>query len=242
MYKHIQVLTRPESSLQPLWRYLSLERLLQLLAGKYLWFTHLPRLTDGLEGTLTRLTHERLVAYFLAQGSSLADATAEVHEYERHREEFFVNCWHMSRSESYLMWRVYADRGLAVETNFERLQLALDADAAETHGTVVEYRDFAREHLAVGNIFTAVKTKDIPYQDEREFRLLLWQPDEFGRETVQRPLGIKVHVDVRALVERIYVSPRFRGDLTRLRHELSRAGVACDVLSSSVRERPDNSV
>jgi len=237
MYKRISILDQPLSSLQPLWRYLSHDKLLRLLRDRQLWFSHLPRLTDGLEGTLTRRTHERLVHHFVAQGQSRESARKQVYDYEQHRADFFVNCWHMNRSESYLMWRVYSDLGFAIQTTFERLQLALDASDDEVNGTVVEYRDFSREELAVGNIFTAVKTKDALFQDEREFRLLVWRPDSLGRRNQPQPLGVPVTVDLPALVERVYVSPLFAGDLTAVRGALAEAGLRCELQASSVVER-----
>lgn len=237
MYKRIKILDQPLNSLQPLWRYLSHDKLVRLLLDRQLWFSHLPRLTDGLEGTLTQRTHERLVHHFLGQGHSLESAREQVDNYEQHRADFFVNCWHMNRAESYLMWRVYSDRGFAVQTTFERLQLALDASDDEVNGTVVEYRDFSREALPVGNIFTAVKTKDAPYQEEREFRLLVWRPDPLGRRNQPQPSGISVAVNLPALVERLYVSPSFSGDLTAIRGALAEAGVSCELRASSVVER-----
>lgn len=237
MYKRIRILTQPANSLQPLWRYLSRDKLLQVVRDRQLWFSHLPALTDGLEGTLTKRTHERLMQHFLAQGQSLETAGDQVRNYEQHRTDFFVNCWHMNRGESYLMWRAYSDRGFAIQTTFERLQLALDAHDEEVNGTVVDYCDFSREQLPVGNIYTTVKTKDAPYQDEREFRLLVWRPDSLGRRNQPQPRGVRVTIDLAALIEAVYVSPTFVGDLTEVRSALAESGVCCALRTSSVVER-----
>ena len=237
MYKPIAVLKRPSNTLQPLWRYLSGSRLIQLLESQSLWFAHLPVLSDGLEGALTSRTHDRLLRHFMAQGESLQSAQEHIADYERHNLSFFVNCWHMNSYESYLMWRAYADRGFALQTTFERLQLSLDAYDGEVNGTTVEYRDYERETLPVGNVFTAVTTKDAPYRDEREFRLLLWRPDELGRRDLPRPRGIPVRVDLSALIEKIYVSPTHRQSLNELEKQLIRLGINCQIVSSSIRER-----
>lgn len=83
----------------------------------------------------------------------------------------------MNDVESYLMWKAYGERGFAVQTTFERIQISFDSFDGEVQGGVVEYIDFTREELPVGNVFSAVVTKDLPYRDEREFRLLLWRPE-----------------------------------------------------------------
>lgn len=236
MYKHIQVLQRPSNSLQQLWRYLTVPRLLALLESGGLYFAHLPMLSDQLEGALTRRTHDRLLRHYLGLGQPLELAKRQIEDYQDHRNEFFVNCWHINDAESYLMWRVYGDRGCAIQTTFERLQLALDLAAVEINGTVVKYVDFEREALPVGNIYTAVSTKDQPYRDEREFRLFLWQPDQLGRQDLQRAPGLVVPVNLSALIERIYLSPRVQNHAGIAEH-IRRRGLSCEIMSSSVHER-----
>lgn len=196
---------------------------------------HLPLLNDQLEGALTDRSRNRLISHFIGLGQDIHQASAQVEQYEAHRAEFYVSSWHMNSSESYLMWKVYAGRGFAVQTTFERLALSLDAHPEDVHGTVVEYRDFRREEIPVGNIFTPVSTKDSPYRDEREFRLLLWRPDPYGRP-VTGPPGFAVKIAVAALLERIFVSPEYTGDLSVLKNALAAKSVDCEVVTSAVRE------
>jgi hypothetical protein len=58
----------------------------------------------------------------------VGDASARelVRRYEEAQEDFYANCWHMNDFESYLMWKAYADRGVALRTTYERVQGAFD--------------------------------------------------------------------------------------------------------------------
>ncbi len=235
MYKTPTVLDSPKRSLQQLWRYLSCDRLLDLLSSEELYFTHLPRLSDGLEGTLTARTHYRLFERAFEQYGDLGLARQEVETYQKHSAGFFVNCWHMNDSESYLMWRAYGDRGCAIQTTFERAQIAFDSFPGEVNGGVVQYIDFSRETLPIGNVFTPVVTKDLPYRDECEFRFLRWLPQHGQQFAGSAPPGIRVKVDLNKLIQGIYVSPRL-GTLPREILEVINAKhLECSILASAVK-------
>lgn len=66
---------------------------------------------------------------------------------------------------------------------------------------------FARDSTRVGNAFHLVTTKDLPYRDEREFRLVLWGHDSKNTQLQRASNGIRVPVDIGTLIERVYVNP-----------------------------------
>lgn len=237
MYQTPSALSRPRNSLQPLWRYLRYERLMDLLESEELFFAHLRGLSDGLEGSLTERTRARLFQWFYSQYNDITLARQALETYENHRDAFFVNCWHMNDAESYLMWKVYGDRGFAIRTTFERVQISFDRFAGEVNGGVVEYIDFARAATPIGNVFTPVVKKDIPYRDEREFRLLLWQPNQANQWIDVNAPGVRVQVDLAKLIEKIYVSPRVQEVPPALRQLLDRKSLTCPVISSVINER-----
>jgi hypothetical protein len=240
MYEKSPTLIGPANSLQPLWRYLSAERLLDLLRTSELFFAHLPSLDDAREGALTNRSREHLVNWFQNQNrSTRSQAFSEVDEYQRNQRFFYVNCWHMNNHESYLMWKAYAGRGFAIQTTIERLRAAFDASPGVVTGGIVEYVDFERDLTPVGNVFNHVATKDMPYRDEREFRLVFWDVDPRNQAHPKAPNGVRVSVDVRMLIHAIVPSPypeRLDTELEHLieHHELS-------FVSSSVTARRLNS-
>lgn len=208
MFEKSSTLKLPARSLQPLWRYMSSERLKDLLRSGDLYFAHLPNLEDSREGALTARTREHLATWFqLNEGMARRRAYEQVDEYLRTQDSFYVNCWHMNSHESYLMWKAYGGRGYAVVTTFERLSAAFGASMPVITGGVVEYVDFQAELTAVGNAFNHVVTKDIPYKDEREFRLIYWEVDPRHVSHPRVPGGVRVQVNLKMLIDRVVRSP-----------------------------------
>jgi hypothetical protein len=206
MYESSLIYTKPANS-QLLWRYMTPDRLIDLLESKELFFTHLPAFEDKLEGALTKRSRNNLSNWYRNQGSSPENAHEDVKLYETHHEAFYANCWHMNDVESYLMWRAYADRGYAVRTTFERVQDSFEPFAGSITGGVVNYVDFEHDITALGNVFHQVITKDMPYRDEREFRLVFWRHDLKNQAIQPGPEGLRVAIDVSLLIERVFVSP-----------------------------------
>ena len=208
MYETSSTLQRPTRSLQPLWRYMSAVRLQDLLETRELFLTNLTALEDQYEGALTTRAIESMTDWFQVQNKcSRAMAYDETKKYQENRREFYVNCWHMNEHESYLMWKAYGDRGYAIQTTFERVQCAFEASNAAITGGTVQYMDFERELTPVGNVFNHVATKDIPYTDEREFRLVLWRVDPRNADIPRLPKGILIAVDIKMLIRSIVPSP-----------------------------------
>lgn len=238
MYETYQALTTPSNSRQSLWRYFPYERLRDLLISEELFFTHLPGFSDGREGSLTIRTRQHLFNWFVTHGSEPTKAMREVEEYEKCHAQFYVSCWHMNNSESYLMWKAYADSGFAVQTTFERVQASFNSFPGVISGGVVEYVDFERDITPTGNVFNHVITKDLPYTDEREFRLFFWQPDPRNQNAVLAPHGSRVRVDLRMLIERIYINPFNPVVPPELYGLIQEKGIDCSPSSISHRMQP----
>jgi len=207
---------------------MSTNRLQDILDRERLYFRRVSKFDDGLEGRLTGRSRERLRRWFAERGSAPDVAEEEVRMYEGHSNAFFANCWHMRDHESYLMWQAYAHKGVAVRTNFERMQASFDKSPLAVTGSVVNYIDFERDHTGLGQVFTHVTTKDLPYSDEREFRLLLWQHDQSNESLFASGDGLLTDVDPRMLIERVIRNP-FQAELPRaLAARLEELGIPYD--------------
>ena len=121
MFEQQSVLRYPTEDTQALWRYVTSERLLDLLTSEELYLTHVLAFSDGLEGSLTNRTRDRLLTWFKTQ-IKVDEASAQelVRRYKEAQEDFYVSCWHMNDVESYLMWKAYAERGFALRTTYKR--------------------------------------------------------------------------------------------------------------------------
>lgn len=193
-------------------------------------------MNDKWEGLLTEKTAETLFRYFYSEHHDANMARAQIQEYERHREDFHINCWHMNDVESYLMWKVYADRGCAIQTTFERIQIAFDQFKGEVNGGVVEYVDFRREEIPIGNVFHPIVKKDLPYRDEKEFRLVFWQTSLANQGIPVGANGVNVRVELNKLIANIWLSPQLKEPASEIERLAEAKDLDCGILSSAVRE------
>jgi len=134
------------------------------------------------------------------------------------------------------MWKPYGDRGCAVQSTFERIQISFDQFEREILGGVIEYIDFSREEIPVGNVFHAVIRKDLPYRDEREFRLLFWQTGLSNQKIDAGPEGIKIKVELNKLIDDIWISPQLKKSPSEIKRLVEQKNLDCRVRSSAVRE------
>ena len=209
MYEESPKLEPPSDSRQPLWRYMPAHRLKELLTIKKIFFCNLHSLTDGLEGTLTQRTRNHAVKWHMQTHKyTLEQAYQAVADYESFQKEMYVNCWHMNRHESYLMWKVYSnEKGYAIKTHYERIKSAFIDTPCKITGGKVTYVDFETEGTPLGNLFDHVATKDLPYEDEREFRLVYWDLKETSEEIIKTNDGFLIPVDINMLIQSIVESP-----------------------------------
>lgn len=107
----------PESTV--IWRYLSFERLLDILKTHSLWFSR-PFVFDDLwEGLFPPSYLKRIRQYCKANHISFEEFDQEFQKRRLlHRCAHFVNCWHMNEHESDAMWKLYAlaPMGIAIES------------------------------------------------------------------------------------------------------------------------------
>ena len=236
MYQRAKQLQPPKNSRQRMWRYMGTDRLQDLLDREQLYFRRVSQFNDGLEGRLTTRSRDRLRRWFVQQGSTPDVAEEELRIYEGHSNAFFANCWHMREHESYLMWKAYADKGVAIQTTFERMQASFEKTPLAVTGSVVSYVNFERDHTGLGQVFTHVTTKDLAYEDEREFRLLLWEHDPVNVSLSAAGSGSLTDVDPRMLIERIVRNPFQPGLPRALSTRLEELGIPYD--DSGVKHKP----
>jgi hypothetical protein len=116
----------PDADERPVWRYVDFVKFVDLLQTSELHFTRLDHLQDPFEHSLSRSTVQR-------------DRTKFGLRVE------YVNCWFASHSESAAMWSIYAQNaGIAVRSNFDRLQAVMETLPKRLHGFDVNRWGFGR--------------------------------------------------------------------------------------------------
>jgi hypothetical protein len=97
------------------------------------------------------------------------------------RRTLFVNCWHLNNYESAAMWSGYVSgtEGIAVVSNYERIERSLARSPERLFAGKVEYLDF--EKSKVENSLMLPLSKRVSFAYENEFRLIRWDLDIQGR-------------------------------------------------------------
>jgi hypothetical protein len=116
--------SQPEDGRLKVWRYLDLERLLSLLAKAEIAYVRSDVLPDPFEGSLPLALHE-----WSKSVAPLPNLTASELR-TAFRKQIFLSCWHLNEHESEAMWRLYcgAERGVAIQTTYEKLAAAVPHD------------------------------------------------------------------------------------------------------------------
>ena len=130
MYKELEAFPPPHEE-AILWRYMTLEQFIDMLARESLVFTKASQFRDDVhEGFIP----EEMEGVFrgLVQESFPDDFTIErineiVNEIEKYRRNVMCNCWHQNKEESMAMWEKYRyrDSGIAIKTTMRNLKRSL---------------------------------------------------------------------------------------------------------------------
>lgn len=145
---------------------------------------------------------------------------------ERGRNLALVNSWHMNDYESAFMWDVYSSRnkGIAVQSTYKKLDEALKKDHRYQQIVigVVEYKDYIKDsNVSLNDLFF---TKRKSFEHEKELRALMklegTKVYSLGKTEIKRDyqmpkmlfhkakaVGRGIKVDLKKLIERIYLSP-----------------------------------
>lgn len=201
------------------WRYMTLEKFLDLLTHKRLFFTNAQNLTDGYEVSLPLNLVKAKRKELIESGLSGRDLEEELaaFEFKNHpmRDLTMVNCWSLGRHESYALWKIYlagSHGGVAIRTKFSKvrrsIEVADDEYPEDIFSGQVQYRDFLPESEL--SRYKLITTKREFYEYEQELRLFIlhFPLSEGGiKAPYNAKVGRHVNVDLDILVDEIYLSP-----------------------------------
>ena len=149
------------------------------------------------------------------------------------RSKSFVCCWHANEFESEAMWNLYTNdskQGVAIQTTYNNLYLALDKDP-DIYTGYVNYIDFSKQFASIND---TLFYKLYSFAHEREVRSVI---HEFSNQDLST--GIYKPVDLVCLIENIYVSPTSQSwfyDVVKNIVEVY--GLKKPVLQSTLNEEP----
>ena len=198
MYRTIEGIKPPEDT-DTLWRYMSLEKLVNILKTESLFFTRADKFDDPFEGFIPAEIRDsyKKSARHVASNEDVAKLLIKVNEDSR--KYVMCNCWHQNQEESMAMWDKYHMRnsGIAIETTMRGLKNSLLDSRDVFIGEVeyfyntnydVEYKD----RLANNESLLNQKWTYFPYfhkrrafQHEREVRMII-DIEPFVREALDQ--------------------------------------------------------
>ncbi|ASQ10625.1 hypothetical protein CDO22_10890 [Sinorhizobium meliloti] len=219
-----------------IWRYMDLAKLFSLLDSESLYFTRIDKFEDPFEGVIPPASIAALRQYASTLPPNERDKFLRGVESIGTRlpiRLIGVNCWHLNDYESAAMWRLYlkSNEGVAIQSTHRKLKESLTCEEQVYVGQV-EYIDYDIQGFSIDNIFNACLHKRASFAHERELRAVMLMEMEQSH-------GLNLRIDVRKLVERIYVAPSsdpWFADIVR--RMVGRLGYDFEVLQSRLDDRP----
>lgn len=202
-----------------IWRYMGLDKFLDMLMSRELFFANAAKMSDKYEGTLPKRNREYLLKTIKNDGLSRGQAEIEwesrLNQIHSLKKLTLLNCWTINQSESYALWKIYlggAKSGVAIKTTVSKLRKAIknggDPFEEDIYISKVKYTDFIKEEPE--NRFNVITTKNKYYDFEKELRLFIchYPKSEGGIDTpYDISVGRRLKVDLNELVDEIYLSP-----------------------------------
>ncbi len=155
---------------------------------------------DQYEGTFSEPTYEEIKKI-------AANNPKFLEYYKSHREKVVVSSWHINEYESFAMWQIFTknNEGLAIQSTIGKLidSLHLEKSYQQYIGEV-NYIDYKKEYIPFDDTFFPFMFKRKSFQYEREVRVL----SDVSLDEIKINDGLKIHVDINTMIEKIYIHPK----------------------------------
>lgn len=222
------------------WRFMDFIKFVALLEESSLYFSRLTELSDPLEGFLSKPVVQQMST---PPAGLSAEELKHFEDVRQHnlgfmrwsRELLFVSCWHLNEHESAAMWRLYlkSDEGVAVQSTLARMIQAFTVAPRSVFMGQMAYIDYDVDSMPTGNGFFLALHKRRSFEHERELRAIV-TPHE-----LEDRIGIIVPVDLRSLIERVFVAPNSHPWVRDLVQKvLARFQLDVPVVHSALDDRP----
>lgn len=235
--------TTPSNPDIPIWRYMEFAKFVDMLESSKLYFSRLDKVGDRFEGTVSDETVRQFSESALDNLSDHISERSKDKDSEtiwnriaelglnrdvaqlstqhfidiqsRFRYYFYVNCWHMNENESVAMWKIYGNKGVAVQSTYRQLCKSFTMGTMPVLIGEVRYKDFTKDLIHWHNLFDPMLTKRRSFAYERELRAAFIEIPEDGSwstkarkdlENDQRQ-GIHVPVELDTMIVRVLASP-----------------------------------
>lgn len=236
---------------QKIWRYMSLDKLVNLLDTKSLYFSPISsyKETDPFEGLLPKSFRDMLFEQLERSKHDLQQIEAISNNIFNILGSYTVNCWHQNNHESEAMWQLYSDnkKGVAIQSSIASLKECITSkNASSILLTEVQYLDLYSDtpfHSGFDGVKLIPAYKRLSFKHEHEVRLIYNSHHSMSQMTPKKISAAIIDIDTSILIEKIYISPYTTEPYgSSVRSILNKFGYPDDKIISSNLLTPDENL
>lgn len=256
MYKNDPVFVKPKNKNTIIWRYIDFTKFASLLDKSALFFAPAKQLGDPFEGSYTKLDLDFRRYSF---PDFLEFRKRRGYEDELGKNEFLqgislfneyltniicINSWHINKSESAAMWKIYlkSNEGIAIQSTYDRLKSSLKDEEHDVYIGKVAYVDYNKHMMSKVSIYDPFLHKRRSFEYEHELRAITEKKSSANKEldlSAFLEAGIYMIVDLDILISKIYLAPTSPKWLFELVESVTRKyGLNKEVQQSSLEDVP----
>lgn len=207
-----------------IWRYMSFEKFVWLIAQEKMYFARLDQHNDWWEGLIPKNWNSKNKKYI--------------------RFNAYINCWHMNNAESDSMWKIYGNQNNETVAIKSTVGLLVDSLAKLSNPVHIGKIDYSERNLLKDNLYFPVTRKRKEFRHEKELRLCISSDSSFNppnlRKLKQEFMSLGVEKSELELLKDIYSEWNPKGfsvkvDLSKLLREI----VICPDCGDSFKESVD---
>ncbi len=182
-----------------IFRYLDILKFLNLIVSKQLYFTNYKYFSDKYE---TEITEKFLIDFATSADTDMENKTMQsLSNYYLNR---FVNCWNISETEQYLLWKTYCQNiysGVVIKSSVKNLRDSLESlNELIFACDRIHYISYSHEPE---HIDKPVFTKYDFYSSENEIRV-----STIIDHSEENDKGVLIPIDLNILIDKIILSSR----------------------------------
>lgn len=166
-----------------IWRYMSLEKFIDLILNRSIFFSNASRMEDRFEMEIPLFSLEQKKNYYLSRGMDSIKANSvldkEILIAKKFKENTYVNCWSRNDAESYALWKIYlggSPNGVAIRSTVSKLiQCLQNVDSRQMKGLDFSTIDFSKiDFKSINQEFEidTIKIGEVKYQNQIDIKNL----------------------------------------------------------------------
>lgn len=193
-----------------IWRYMDFTKFVSILSNKGLYFPTAINFDDQFEGSFSFVNKKFRPLIYKQLGLDY-DTSFVSQFFKNLRNWVGISCWHMNEFESAGMWSLYSktNEAICIQSTYDRLRKCFSNDIKIG---LVKYIDYDKEWIPEKDILTPFLYKRRSFEHERELRALYnlsakTEIDNLDLPSTPEFNGKWINIDLRLLVENIFVSP-----------------------------------